>query len=476
MANILQQIESKYPVETILVNGEQAWPYLRIRYHFAYTAQAVGSYGEAKAVLQTPHASRPLRILRFMRNIMRGMRYGFTDWFRRYDYIALTGSRVGRHVRGRWMDPFIHPVADEIGARRVLCIETTFPFPSYVMNQDDSRHTVSSSLLVLSDLIIRVMRRVFRSRCQVANGEVLARIAADLGLNVDFAALVETYQVQRKTFTWLFRVVRPRAILLTASYGGRQAAIRAAKGLGIKVVEMQHGVIGKEHPGYNLERGFDRAFSPDHLLVFGRRELATFDDCRFMDRANVHPVGSYLIDLFRAERKLDPQLLERLSGYRMVVGVTLQWTSENRLIAFMREAAQLDPDIFYMLIPREPEKQEYADMVLPENVAVIRDKNFYELMAYCDFHTTVNSTCALEAPSLGVQNILVDLEGSARRYYGRVLNDDRVTRFADSPAEYIDIIRAFARLDRDAVCKLHEGFFAPNYRENIRNFVKKYLP
>ena len=103
------------------------------------------------------------------------------------------------------------------------------------------------------------------------------------------------------------------------------------------------------------------------------------------------------------------------------------------------------------------------------------DKNFYELMAYTDFHTTVNSTCALEAPSLGVQNILVDIDGQAKWYYAAVLTDRRITRFADTPDEYVDIINSFPILARAVVCNLHEDFFATKYQENIRNFVRTYL-
>ena len=172
----------------------------------------------------------------------------------------------------------------------------------------------------------------------------------------------------------------------------------------------------------------------------------------------------------------EPQLSERISGYKRVIGVTLQWTFERRLISFICEAAKLDSSIIYMLIPRQLEEKVYSNMGFPQNIVVITDKNFYELMAYCDFHSTVNSTCALEAPSLGVQNILVDVDGSARIYYEKVLSDERVTRFTDTPEEYVDIVKNFSRLDRNIVRELHKDFFAHNYQENIRSFVKTYLP
>ena len=52
MENILKGIETEYPVNTILVNGEQVWPYLRIAYNFAYTDKIASE--KAKKQLAPP--------------------------------------------------------------------------------------------------------------------------------------------------------------------------------------------------------------------------------------------------------------------------------------------------------------------------------------------------------------------------------------------------------------------------------------
>lgn len=475
MENIPEEIERKYPVDTILVNGEQVWPYLRIRCYASQVAKTADSYGEAKYAPQASTESKPLRVLRFMKNTLRGIRYGFKNWFRKYDYIVLTGSVVGREVSGKYIDPFLDPIVNELGPGKVLCIETTLPVPTYGTNQLYPRYTVSRSPLTLFTLVIKSLRRMFFRRYKIENDWVIDRIEADFGLNVNADAVIESFEARRRVFTCLFHIMRPRAILLTASYGSSQPAVKSAKKLGIKVVEVQHGVIGKEHPGYNFYRDIDRVCFPDHLLVFGKRELSTFNNSRFIDQVNVHPVGSFCIDYFRSNSRPDRELSKQISNYNRIVGITLQWTYERRLISFVCEAAKLDGSILYMLIPRRPDDEAYTTMELPANVIVIGDKNFYELMTYCDFHSTVNSTCALEAPALGVQNILVDIDGSARTYYEKVLSDARVTRFADTPEEYVDIVRSFTRLDRNIVCELHKDFFAINYQENIRNFVNTYL-
>ena len=475
MENILKQIESNYPVEEILVNGEQVWPYLRIRYAFAHSAETTASYGEAKDDSLAPTRRKPIRMMQFTKNILRGIPYGFRNWFRNYDYIILTNNNIRRQVGGKYVNRFVDPIIDEIGPSRVLCIESTSPVPPYEMNQVYTRHVVSTSLLILFSLLIVLLRRIFSRRYNVANKGVMDRIEVDFGLNINAINMIEFFEASRKVFTCLFRRMRPKAVLLTCYYG-KESAIRAAKSLGIKVIEIQHGVIGKEHPAYNVHRDVDRSCFPDHLLVFGKQELSTFNNSSFIDQANVHPVGSFYIDYIRASYRPEPYLSERISRYKKIVGVTLQWDLERRLISFICEAATLDSSILYILIPRQEKERAYSTMGLPQNVLVIRDKNFYELMTYCDFQSTVSSTCALEAPSLGVQNILVDIDGSARVYYEKVLSDDRVTRFANTPEEYVDIVKSFTRLDKNIVCELHKDFFAPNYQENIRDFVKTYLP
>lgn len=474
MANILEYIESHYPVDEVLLSGEQVWPYLRIQYHVNHSAKKLQSAGEASWALQPSRGRNAGSVLKFLKNILRDMPYGFRNWFRRYDYVVLTGSNARRLVADKYINPFLDPLVDELTPARALFIENTSPAAPCRMKQVYTRYVASRSVLFLCALFIMVVRRIFFRRHKIVNKGVLDRIEADLGLNIDATAFIEFSEATRKAFAHFFRMVRPRAVLLTCYYG-REPAVKAAKGLGIKVIEVQHGSIGKEHPAYNVHLDLDRSCFPDHLLVFGERELATFNDSRFIEKVNVHPVGSYYIDYIRANYTPDPRLAAQVSRYEKTVGVTLQWTCEKRLISFVCEAAVLDSSILYLLIPREPQNPAYADMVLPPNVVVIRDKNFYELMAYCDFHSTVYSTCAIEAPSLGVQNILVDIDNLARAYYGEVLSDDRVTRFADTPDDYVALVRTLPKLDRDLVRELNRDFFVTNYHENIRNFVNAYL-
>jgi len=154
--------------------------------------------------------------------------------------------------------------------------------------------------------------------------------------------------------------------------------------------------------------------------------------------------------------------------------VTLQLGAEKRLMDFTLSAAALDNTICHLVIPRMQDNC-LQDLALPRNVIVQTEHDFYQTMMYVDFHSTISSTCALEAPSLGVQSILIDIDGASKWYYANVLNDSRITRYVDTPEEYVEAIRTFPKLDREAVCRANEHIIATGYKQSIQAFVRDHL-
>jgi hypothetical protein len=463
--NILREIEGKYPVDTILVNGEQVWPYLRIAYGFAYVGEDASQWAGKQSVPPLPK--------RFMR-MVRSSFYGLRNWFGRYDYVVFSNTLERRNINGEYVNKLLDPIMDEMGQETFLYVET--PNPSlYPIKRVHTRNVVSHDLLTLLSAGTAVLLLVIRKKYAIENGSMVKAIQQEYGLHIDDARKVSLFDAQRRVASLLFRKIKPKAILLSCYYGSNLPVVKAARDLGIKVIEVQHGVIGKEHPAYNVDAAIDKSYFPGDLLVFGRRELETFDNSRFIEPENVYPVGSFYIEHIRKNYKAEAEVAEQLRNYRRSVAVTLDYIMEKRAIEFVCQAADLDRTVLYLLVPRLPHEKHYSSLSLPANVTVVKDKNFYELMMYVDFHSTVWSTCALEAPSLGVQNILINIDDLSKQYYGTVLSDNRTTRYADTPGEFVNTINSFEKLDKDTIIMLNEHIIASNYRDNIKNFIVGHL-
>lgn len=474
--DIIEQIEKKYPVTEITIDGEQVWPLLRIFYAFSYRRKLAENSGENVKKDPGLKKFRSARFLLHLILLFKGVSVGFFNWFRKYEFIAFGNGIVRRQISGRRVDPFLDPVIKEIGSDKVLFIELPEQISFFSSRQSFTKHIVYVNLLrIIAGMHYR-LKLIFCKKPKINRNDILDNIGLYLGVNVNPIGIILSHQSKLFVYNLLFKLMRPKAILLIDYYSPEWiSAVKAANNLGIKVIEVQHGLIGKEHPAYNLGCKLDKSYFPDHLLVFGNKELETFSNSYFIKINNVHPVGSFLINYYRTEYKSDPGLLEQYSVYHVVIGITLQWVFDNRLINFICKAAELDDHILYILIPRRPEDDKYSARVLPDNVKIERIKNFYELMSYVDFHSTVNSTCALEAPALGVQNILVNIDKQAEIVYGKILSDERINRFVNSPEECVNTIRTFPKLDRESICGLSEYSFAQHYTDNIHNFVTEYL-
>jgi len=87
--------------------------------------------------------------------------------------------------------------------------------------------------------------------------------------------LAATYALLYQNHIDLFKKLKPEIIFVYLASGGRNRifAIKAAKALGVKVGEFQHGAITLAHPYYNygkciFESSVYKEYLPDYLLTW----------------------------------------------------------------------------------------------------------------------------------------------------------------------------------------------------------------
>lgn len=457
MNNILEEIETQYPVNEIRTGGQQLWPLLRRYYYLQHNSTQQPNNNE-----RTSYGRSFISWIISLYEIF----YGAKNWFRKYDYVVLGSSNTRRIVNGKHFNIFIDGIMDEVGQDKSLFIED--PAPHHFSRRNTySKNIVSSFGITLAASICQYI--ISRTTHNETN-QTLKNINERYGIKAPPTKIFENYKIKHWLYTKIFKRIKPRFIFLTCFYG-REAAIKAAHDLNICVIEIQHGVIGKAHPSYNIFTKLDKSYFPDYLLVYGKKELSTFAGSNFIDQSHVFPIGSYYIDHINNNYKTDEDVFERLKLYEYKAGVTLQLGVENSLIEFITYTAKLDPHICYILIPRRDDDY-IKNYTFPENVLYFKQHNFYELMRYVDFHSTIYSSCAIEAPSLGVQNILLNINNYSIKYLGMILNDDRITRFVETPEEYVQTIRTLPKLAKNMIRQLNNDNILDNYKHNLHSVLK----
>ena len=316
------------------------------------------------------------------------------------------------------------------------------------------------------------MLPMFTEQLHYKNERILFEIYKKYGIFTDHRRH-HAHFIRLTNFSrFILRILRPRAIFMEEAYHRiHQPILFAANKLQIPTIELQHGMINSLHDAYNLFTTLDSHFYPDYLFCYGTEELNIFTFDNLLP-TNFIPMGNSYLE-YMADYQLSNDYQQCFvywrQQYKKIVGVTTQPIVEDKLIPFLNKAIKLTPDILYVFIPRGFTKK-YT--FTSSNIVVFPELNFYQVIKLVDIHATVYSTCALEAPVLGIPNIMIDINNHARLTFETTLSNLDVTRFVSTEKEFVDTILTWDYPSSQIIKQAVSNFSCRNYKDNIETFLK----
>ena len=210
-----------------------------------------------------------------------------------------------------------------------------------------------------------------------------------------------------------------------------------AKKLGIYVVELQHGNMGRYHIAYNFGHHDSIETLPDEIFTFG-------DFWNNTTRIKQNHVMLSTVGMPFFEEKVETICPKKSSNK-----IRLLFLSQETIGQAMRQIAKelsqkLDPgkyELWYKLHPREYQmfhNQEIQSFT-SSKIIFFADTDLYELLASADIHISVYSTTVMESLVFSKKLILLDLYGihyftellrNGRAFFSR--NADDVVRILES--------------------------------------------
>lgn len=285
------------------------------------------------------------------------------------------------------------------------------------------------------------------------------------------AVLLGHYYWCKKLYGWLLDRVQPK-YLLTAD-PGEFAITAAAKERGIRVVELQHGVVSRHDPAYSWTpyalKYKARMPIPDRIFLYGEYWQQELQSTGFWDE-ELRPVGSLRMDQYRKRREFNDN-----SGRRSVcmILVTTEGIDTDRLIAFITEFLELarrklEVALVFKLHPiRETNKSRYVEAFQKrENVHVIlgnEPPTTFQLLSKAEFHVSVSSACHYEALGLHVPTIILPLK---LHELVLPLKETGYAFLARTPQDLLNII--LKQRHRKVPHEVGGAFFAYAALENIK--------
>lgn len=443
---LLHDIESKYDVMSIKYRGISVWSFLRLRLLDCVSVNV--EVKMSKTILGI---------------VLKSLIFGspFQLW-RKYNYWSFTAAERRKQVG----DKMIHRISGGVVQLPFKCLMVEKPSRDYghvAKDKIEEKSIMSESwMIVLSQLF---MRLPIVKKKDILNHELMEQILKDYNISFDYMHYVRHLDAQRRAMnTVLYLSRKPKLVLFECPYDsmGYQWAFHQH---GIKVIELQHGVLNRNHNAYNA-KDYEAILNPDGICVFGIEEYNYFKQEASNFTPDIQMTGLYMlekadqyfsIDIFEDDRK----------NYEHIVVVSGQAGFEEQLGEYINKVASIHSESLFVYIPR------HNDVKLNftcGNIRFVTGVNIYEYLKWADLHITVSSTTCLEAHYFHTPTIFYDYQEMASTYYGTVLAPENAVAYLDDENGFDE---AYTHLLTGQF--EYREIFAHNHVENLKNVIEKYI-
>jgi hypothetical protein len=444
IGNDIKRIDQEFDVSQMTVNGISFWPFVKI---FVFDQLFVAGGTKKEFGLWSK--------LKFVFSLF----YGFVKWFGKADFLVFSNSDQRKLFNEKWVDKsadYLHPH-----------LENSLHIELPVVSHYAHKHLPYQR--VVSHLPLRVLEQILGKfiRPKVMGNEVIQAIQKDLDVDINYHGLAIRFYAQYVVAKWLVKLYTPKKVFMAVPYM-KMGYVYAFQSAGIPVIEMQHGTINTSHFGYCNYANLDSKLFPESLLAYGDEVQRVFEEGNeTFQREHIFPIGHYYLSLIQSQTKsVVSQNPETFEG-EVNIAVSLQDDAVGKkLVPFLAAVAQEKPRWNFVFSPRKTTEEEYRKMSLPSNIVFNTKLNVYQIIGACQVHTTAFSTCALEAPSLGVPNVLCNIENKAKEYFGNAL-DHRPTYYCDSVAQYIGNVEDALHKDASEIMEANQHIIRPHFKRNL---------
>jgi len=481
----MAEYEMSHCVDEYTIAGIHIWPLLRISACF-------NLYAKTKGDVPGPSVKSPKRVPRILGRLRsklspywswlaarcRDARHECRPDLRRRDAVFLIHA-AGRFVtiQGGHYSVFVDPLVDELHGRDFSSLVwETAPRNEYRVPRYGRSAFISHRL----DLA-RNIARFRRSRLRVSSqppwfkkySDWLVSLGGSRARYDDIVFSVSVLLRQAKLFEGWLRRIDPRVLFVGTWYSlNRMAALLAASRLGIRSVDLQHGLQGPGHFAYASWKkappgGYE--LLPTHFWVWGERDA---DTLRCTSGRVIPPkrvlIGGYpWLNLWRYDADSMPAFARFISKAKNLRGtasrsilVTLQGNVplSDDFLGAIRESPR-DWGWWIRLHPGMMREKGRISSQLREtnhpNIEIERATHLplYSLLKTADVHVTGWSTCALEALAFGLHTILLHRNG--REAFAEFVERGEMS-FARTKDEFIQKIAA--ERSRDGVPSVETVF------------------
>ena len=478
VCDIIFSLEEKYDLNHMKIQGVYAWQLVRF-YVYIEISKKIGIFTSSPQQGEVTLKDKILTFLPFVKNsIFSNPLCG------KYHKNILIFDHPRRVIhRGEYKDIYSYFLIDDLNNDSISrentyeIIESPYLNKHYTKKEDyikyNDRVLLGSYInkkLVNLNLKSFTMDEVEMDK--IAN--LQKEISSNFNIEIDLFNIIKNhildFKYYYKKYDELFKKRTPKHIFVVVAYENK-SMIAAAKDNGIKVIELQHGTIAKNHLGYDYPNPNDKnlKYFPDKIFSFGKYwgEVANYP----IDKENIIAIGFPYLDettkSYLGNEKNKNQILfisqgvigEHLSEFAYKLAKKLEDSKDEFKIIYKLhsgEYANWQKNYSYL-----KKCEELANFHIIDN----NKTSLYELFSKSEYQVGVFSTAIYEGLFFDCKTVILDLSGS--EYMESLVEKNYVKKVA-TVDEFIDSIANFKINSYD-----NHFFFRKYDQSNLNKLIKK---
>lgn len=350
---------------------------------------------------------------------------------------AVSDVDTQKKIDGQYYDIFMDPLND---------IFTDFYVLDWPSAKAERYPTINNHIPLPIPLSI-LFKKLFPSKPKIYNEIVLTKIIKDFAkcfyldekkLTMHVLESITIFKIIKEKMRKKLEKIKPSIIIVRGAYGRFQmGVVQACKELGIKTIELQHGLIIDQHIGYiKKTKSYNRDCVPDFIFTWGDFFSDIIHKGYLFEKNKIISVGfPHIENSLKKNYPQDDDIQTFSKEFESIILVSGQ--GGGNIEVFIKEAAKIRDSNGFIYKPHPRDVKSYS--FEEKNILLVdQKKDIYSLLALVDIHMTVFSTTMLEALAFGVPNILVASDHIDVMDIGVI--DNKTTYFVNTPEEMIQAI------------------------------------
>lgn len=298
----------------------------------------------------------------------------------------------------------------------------------FIENSLITKHKKPTKDIILSESFFHLLsfiiyKIIYKKKSVNINGSI-KDLEDEFDVQLNIEPSIKKFIGQYYAMKCFLAIKKKPKMVFMAYPNGYYGYVQVFKEKNIPIIELQHGIIYKEHPSYNY-RSKTSFFKPDFIFTYGKKDKECLEKIHFLPTNKIFTVGSYMLDIEKGTKKnttyID-EIIQKIGKDKKIIVVTTTIADIGEMILWAENYSNEYEDYFILILPRI----FYKSSKRKENNFIIVDPNkttIYELLKNCDAHVTQVSTCALEALFFNKPSFIYETnngQSSFRRNFGYI--------------------------------------------------------